>query len=595
MSNFIVETAIMKFIIKYSVIYLLCLASCQKDSFNSTIIDGENPPSGESRLKKVYGKIISESGNPLANAKIIYRNKNYQTDRDGKFEFEAYISTTKELLKIESDLYYSNYLNVKAYEQGEIVLNTKLSPKNLPTTISANTDITLMTNYSSKLSFIKNNCLMTDSTVYSGDVSCYIHEKVSSAEAYYQLPYDQLGIIDKQKYLLADMPVIELEFKSVKLNSNIILNKPIQIEIKNRKQNALTSYKTFYVWKLNTKTGFWEKKSDAKYENNLLIGSVDGGGIYMISPALNYRTVSGAFTGMKKYEFLNLKVLGTEADYQTYINDLGFWEFNIPESQNFNYALFNDLNQELYMSPKLIASNDIKNLNTDLVKENCISLNFQINSCLSNSLNSNFMIFREKGNSNDQLFDFYNTNLFLKTIKQTKDNYYTIYHFATANQDILRSKMSNYNKLNLLSPNAINVCSEKQGFATLQMIAANNNTNTLHRLPVTITEQIGSDINNCELNIQCIDAFSDLDVATYTFTLKIINGRLFNINAPVITSVVGNPEFIYNLGVNSNSTISFAPVSGSDRIFSFNLANLSIKDQVNNSFTGGLAGYLIID
>ncbi len=589
--NLGIKSHIMKRFIYIILGCLLCLTACRKDQFNNTTTDTEYPPLTTSKLKRIYGTVVDENGNRLEGIKIVCRNKVHLSGKDGSFDFEEYISTEREILKIQGTNFYTSFIYIQSSGEGDFILMPQLSQKYLGHTINTNQRKLVTIQKECNLSFYNDDFIKQDGSTYQGSINFDFQVKPGTELKYYQMPNDRLALYNDKKVVLADLPIVSTEAIGDN-KTKLEFRKPAKLEIPITIKKYNFGTDSIFLWKFRESDGIWEKISTVEIQTDKVIALLPTFGIYTVSPPLDYSTVSGQFQGISKFEFLQYEFTSTQSTIQNFLTDAGSFDIKVPINIPYKAILRNELNQNLYQVNETIYNRNISQRNINLIQEKCVSMDFTVSIC-SFVLNeiSHSLIIREKGKIADLFFQFENQNTFLKTFKQSETDQFSIFLMSQNKQTILRNTPKILKNADLLSKNIIEVCNNNSGQAHMKLKNSKTGTTTYHYLPFTSIQADTISNSTVELNIVLRDPYNTSDEGIYSATINIINGSIIHMNPIIQKAKLGSPDFDFDFTFKPSTTANISRSSTITNQIYININNLDIRDNLNNEYNGSISGY----
>jgi hypothetical protein len=547
----------MKYLIWCIPLFTLLLLSCHKDQFDSDI-NVTNPDPKINLLKTIYGRITNQKGDPVPNTQITLRNKSYWTDQNGYFRFQDYISTERSILKFQHPVFYTSYIQVKAFEKGDIPVSIQLNYISNKQAFSSKTSISLNDISGLQLDFEKNAISNPDSSVFDGLVYAGLKElnPIDKSEER-NTPTDFIGFDEKNQITgLLCLGMFQLNLKD-NLNRELIIQKPAKIKIPVLPGQIQFAENQLHLWNLDVTKGIWIKKGIATRSGNYYEGFLTGNEFWMVAKEVSVSKLSGQLSSLKPLPILKIEFNNTINIYNRtcYIDDYGNYEVYLPNTSNYSMNIFNGYEE-------LLFSNQIPGINSgivlpfiDLQRNGCFPIQFNITSCPNVDLLSNWIIVREIGNINDQIFYPGLNNNINEIIKVHKKGSYILFPSIGSQQYF------NYGEPILININSagsfktIEVC-ENPGGQSLLLLDKNDPENTLsHFLPYNNLVFEESSPNNGILHLSWIDTYDQNTYIEYKLDCKLVNGKLEFGNREIKMKLTGRPDRIIFLELTPQSEI----------------------------------------
>lgn len=473
-------------ILKYSILLLIfVILSCHKDDF-STDISMVNPDPKLNLWKTVYGQVTNQKGDPIPNAQIKYKSKSYTTDQNGYFSFQDFISTERSIIRIEHPIYFTSYLQFKAFPKGDIPVSIRLNNLYGKQSYPSETAFSIQDASGLKLDFVANAISNADSSAYKGNVLVaqrYVNPNYQAEEV--NIPTDFIGINDKLEITgLLTFGIAQLSLKDP-ANRSLIISKPCKIQIPILPGMSQFAESQLHFWNLDVGKGIWIKKELAVMNGNTYEGTITGSENWMVAKEIPVSKITGQIKSIQPLPLLKIDFneLSTINNRTTYSDNAGNFEIYLPNSINYSENIFNSLHEILYTNQLPAISMPVNLPEIDLQNNNCFAVQYKITACDGMDPISNWLIVREIGSINDEILYPGFKNEINQIIKVHENGSYILFpsigseQYFNYGQPLLQSSHTSN------SFNTIKVC-DNPGGQSLLLLDKNDPSNTLsHFLP----------------------------------------------------------------------------------------------------------------
>ena len=152
---------------------LMLMSSCRKDVDDVEVIITKPSPTVFIKTS-IRGKVIDESGNPLANATVKVMEVQTLTDAEGKFLLkEVEVNKSGNIVKVQLEGYFEGAAHSNFSAEGSSYVQVKMMKKNNPSSFENAAGATIQTAGGMELSIAPGAVIYPNGAVYNGAVNAY--------------------------------------------------------------------------------------------------------------------------------------------------------------------------------------------------------------------------------------------------------------------------------------------------------------------------------------------------------------------------------------------------------------------------------------
>ncbi len=251
---------------------LFFVTSCQED------LDRIEPIQGETYITNIFGTIVDESGNPVIDAEVTFRNQSVQTDEYGTYLLEQVVIDSRyNHLNIKKEGYFLNTRTFRGNESEMILLKASLIPITFDKTIHSSEPNSVVKG-SVTIDFDgKGMILKGNNEAYDGELKVAVHYIDPLDEKTGDIMPGDLSAVNNngELRLLESFGMVGVELRTMDNRelqlapeSTATITVQIPAEILGEAEDEIP------LWHFNHELGLWEEEGSAMKIGNSYSGKV---------------------------------------------------------------------------------------------------------------------------------------------------------------------------------------------------------------------------------------------------------------------------------------------------------------------------------
>ena len=376
----------------------LCLFSCREE------VDIMETPSGpEPKIVvngSVFGQVLDQEGNALADATVIFQNQSSVSDEYGIFSFTdtnlfqdgTYVRVQKEGYITGSRLFYP-----EVNETSHIVV--QLIQKNIIDVVPATTG-GMVSFDGATVTFPANGFVNDDGSDYTGNVNVIAKWLNPEApETFNEMPGDLVGInSDNQARALATygMIAVELEDQSgnhLQLKDGFTAD--IQVPVPAAMQANAPS--EIPLWHFDMESGYWIEEGSAQLINGIYEGEVSHFSFWNCDAPFPLIQLSGIVTiNNQGLENVKIRITDQSSGFSGcgYTTSRGFFSGKVPQDQTLTLEVIDDCGNVIYTDSNVgpFSTDQMLPLITISNNNNPVTISGTVDNCLGTTINNSYVL-----------------------------------------------------------------------------------------------------------------------------------------------------------------------------------------------------------
>lgn len=338
---------------------LLSLVACQKENIDetTTTIIPEDPTVVITTDGDLAGKIIDESGEPVADALVDLDNKQTYTNELGLFILrDVSLKSNGSYVTIEKDGYFKGSRRFIPTDNRRQNIIVQLVEKTVSGQFNSTNATSVIVEGNTYVYFQADGIVDENGNPYTGEVLVYTHKlDPSDPNMPYQMPGDLTAITaDNDRVTLASYGMLTVELESPSgAPLQLAEGKTAKIHYEISPDLRANAPSTIPLWHFDEDNGIWVEEGEAVREENLYVGEVAHFSTWNCDLPLEYFTITGQVLNNFKNELDRLVV-----DIRL-ANGGGFGGFTLTDGKGFFTAPV-PADESLIMNIKYVNNCDIE-------------------------------------------------------------------------------------------------------------------------------------------------------------------------------------------------------------------------------------------
>ena len=259
-----------------TLIILILLSSCRKDSFND-VYDIDRPEIEQFTFveAQVQGVVIDTKNQPISDALVEWGGTSSFTDSNGAFSLSGLVKNKNAALEISKIGYFDGIKVIQTFPGEVSEIKVSLAERTLSGTINSQTGGMIEANEGGKIEFA-DGFQHADGTAYQGEVEVYafyIHPELEYFEQL--LPGNQMAInTENVRQVLESYGMINVELQDAQGNE-LQISKPATITSPISQSLRASAPITIPLWHFDIENKYWKEEGTATLVDGNYVGQVN--------------------------------------------------------------------------------------------------------------------------------------------------------------------------------------------------------------------------------------------------------------------------------------------------------------------------------
>ena len=342
-------------------VFFLIFTGCRKDSTITETTIEPTPPIITVETS-VLGLVTDLDGNVLEGALLALGNSQTVSDENGYFKLSGLTDSENAIIKVEMAGYFDAWHAFQPFEEDIAQTKIKLTPRNNPLNISANTGGEIQFN-NTKINFQAGSFVDETGNAYTGNVSIFTaYLDPTDPELHTFMPGNLTAFdANNRLQLLESFGMINVELEGDG-GQTLQITQPATIEMTIPTSIVNKAPATIPLWYFDTEKQRWMEEGSASLQNGKYVGTVNHFTFWNCDVPNDYIQLSGqAFLGESG---ANLTVCITNLSNddkrctETSAND-GYFEGAVPSGEELLLEIFSECGDLVYSENIGPFSNDV--------------------------------------------------------------------------------------------------------------------------------------------------------------------------------------------------------------------------------------------